>query len=303
MGCGASRAVAQDPAVFLVAHEPMLPRLVDGDGARALALEPVASSRFVGEWRQLYGSYTIVEDAAHAVALGEAVAATLVPVGVPVGNTAAVPPAAADAPEPVSFRSSPRGARLAAETKAFCVERVAGGRDSSGGSRDAWVLREQDGEVVGFLDVSPGWSATRCSCALYATAPPPGAPADQPPASVPAASAHSTRPLHARARFDVNWRSFGPPGWKVVLAAAGGAFSGATFVGEFDAAGQLAFTSAGGGDGGGREPRRGAALILPEEEGGRTRVRVAEGVDALLFACVAAVHRRLHDLTKPEEAG
>ena len=75
------------------------------------------------------------------------------------------------------------------------------------------------------------------------------------------------------------------------------------FVGEFDAAGQLAFTSAGGGDGGGREPRRGAALILPEEEGGRTRVRVAEGVDALLFACVAAVHRRLHDLTKPEEAG
>ena len=159
MGCGASRAVAHDPAVFLVAHEPALPRLVDGDGARALALEPVASSRFVGEWRQLYGAYTIVEDAAHAVALGEAVAATLVPVGVPVAATL-VPPAAADSPEPVSFRSSPRGARLAAETKAFCVERVAGGRDASGGSRDAWVLREQDGEVVGFLDVSPGWSAT-----------------------------------------------------------------------------------------------------------------------------------------------
>ena len=63
------------------------------------------------------------------------------------------------------------------------------------------------------------------------------------------------------------------------------------------------FTSTADGGGGGREPRRGAALILPEEEGRRTRVRVAEGVDALLFACVAAVHRRLHDLTKPEEAG
>ena len=116
MGCGGSRAVAHDPTVFLVAHVPALPRLVDGDNARALALDPVASSRFVGEWQQLYGSYTIVEDAAHAVALGEAVAATLVPVGVPVGNTAVVPPAAADAPEPVSFGSSPRGARLAAET-------------------------------------------------------------------------------------------------------------------------------------------------------------------------------------------
>ena len=232
MGCGASRAVAHDPDVFLVAHEPALPRLVDGDGARALALEPVASSRFVGEWRQLYGAYTIVEDAAHAVALGEAVAATLVPVGVPVGNiNTVVPPAAADAPrsrsgarreasrrggEGVLRRARRRRARLVGrEPRRLGAERA--GRRSSAPRREPGVV----GDAVQLRAVRDGAAARRAATSRPRPCP-------------PRARTRRGRCTRARASTSTGAASGRRAGrW---CAAAGGAFSGASFVGEFDTA-------------------------------------------------------------------